>query len=316
MAMERSFERVWKKLSDVPLLINGDDVGFLIPKRGYPLWKELTDCAGLKFSLGKNYTSKQFLILNSQLHEVRRQVDFFGGSSLRMWRVPHFQIGLLYGCTRDQAVDSEKSLYTEDPFLGSARSLAQMARDMIQNFEEHKDFLMSQFFRIHGQMLKEKTPVGMSWFMPRHLGGLGFPVTRDLKGSVSELQLKIAAFLATRTADDPALRDLLIPDLPSFLQHYLSTEGEIGGKLGISTREGNYSDLIQLKKSDSGMPFIHAYTSLGLDSKLSSKEIERKVKYAWKQLRQEGLATSLKPMCLSKALYHDRILIRQKAKWV
>jgi len=50
-----------------PLKINGDDVGFIANDSTYSRWKDVTKRCGLEFSLGKNYTSREFLIMNSEL---------------------------------------------------------------------------------------------------------------------------------------------------------------------------------------------------------------------------------------------------------
>lgn len=56
-------------LTEMPLLINGDDVGFVATPRHYEIWKSITGMGGLVFSLGKNFTSRDFLVLNSCMFE-------------------------------------------------------------------------------------------------------------------------------------------------------------------------------------------------------------------------------------------------------
>jgi hypothetical protein len=58
------------RLGSFPLLINGDDVGFVSDEEGYEIWKLVTRCGGLQFSLGKNFTSRDFLILNSCMFQL------------------------------------------------------------------------------------------------------------------------------------------------------------------------------------------------------------------------------------------------------
>jgi hypothetical protein len=57
----------WKFSRVLPLRINGDDVGFITNSSGYSSWKAVTRDCGLEFSVGKNYTSRDFLIMNSEL---------------------------------------------------------------------------------------------------------------------------------------------------------------------------------------------------------------------------------------------------------
>nr|UJQ92816.1 MAG: putative RNA-dependent RNA polymerase [Narnaviridae sp.] len=57
------------KLSDLPTCVNGDDILFWAKDpRHYEIWKQITGECGLKFSLGKNYTSREACIINSELY--------------------------------------------------------------------------------------------------------------------------------------------------------------------------------------------------------------------------------------------------------
>jgi hypothetical protein len=70
-ALEIRYDTVGKTpLGKYPLLINGDDVAFATDKDGYELWKIITRLGGLQFSLGKNFTSPDFLVLNSCMFEL------------------------------------------------------------------------------------------------------------------------------------------------------------------------------------------------------------------------------------------------------
>jgi hypothetical protein len=57
----------WSFGSKLPLRINGDDIGFITDLEGYTRWKAVTRDCGLEFSIGKNYTSREFLLMNSEL---------------------------------------------------------------------------------------------------------------------------------------------------------------------------------------------------------------------------------------------------------
>jgi len=57
-------------LDDFPCLINGDDVVFPSTDQGYEIWKGVTSCGGLVPSLGKNFTSPKFLVMNSVMFRV------------------------------------------------------------------------------------------------------------------------------------------------------------------------------------------------------------------------------------------------------
>lgn len=60
-------------LAEVPLRVNGDDIGFIANEEVYEDWKTVTAECGLQFSLGKNYTSREFLLMNSELRRPPSQ---------------------------------------------------------------------------------------------------------------------------------------------------------------------------------------------------------------------------------------------------
>jgi hypothetical protein len=57
-------------VEEMEILINGDDVVFPTNSDGYEMWKCVTACGGLNPSIGKNYTSSDFLVMNSTLFET------------------------------------------------------------------------------------------------------------------------------------------------------------------------------------------------------------------------------------------------------
>jgi hypothetical protein len=73
VAYQRSYKRSFQ-LSDLPVCVNGDDVLFWARDREhYEIWKQITGECGLKFSLGKNYTSRDACIINSELYLYQRE---------------------------------------------------------------------------------------------------------------------------------------------------------------------------------------------------------------------------------------------------
>lgn len=54
-------------------LINGDDILFRATQKGYDLWKEIVPCFGLTPSLGKNYSSEKFFMINSRVFFVNKE---------------------------------------------------------------------------------------------------------------------------------------------------------------------------------------------------------------------------------------------------
>jgi hypothetical protein len=296
-----------RHISQYPLLINGDDVGFEATDRVYARWKELTADAGLIFSLGKNYTSPSCLILNSQLYQCVDQVDFFGQRSSRLWRLPHLEVGLLFGQVKGQSrEESEQALFCSSPHLDSARSLSQMAWNLISPWDPQKrDRLMATFLRFNNEALK-KVPRGMSWFLPRQLGGLGLPATR--KVVVTSAQLKLAAYLSTRPLQDPSLRDLVTPELPSYLRRYLDTMSGYAKILGWEGRKEVSSE--QVLKREKDFPHLESWALGNPDPDVTGSVVDR-VQRRFRSIWSLALQSSLSPMNVDKALawrkYYQRI---------
>lgn len=72
-----SFERMYNKsftLRDLPVLINGDDMLAMFPPSAYNDWRELTSQVGLEPSVGKNYYSPNFAMINSRIFDLEQGV--------------------------------------------------------------------------------------------------------------------------------------------------------------------------------------------------------------------------------------------------
>nr|UJQ92807.1 MAG: putative RNA-dependent RNA polymerase [Narnaviridae sp.] len=117
VAYNRAYRRQFH-LSDLPVCVNGDDVLFWSKdSRHYEIWKQITGECGLKFSLGKNYTSRDACIINSELYL------FVGGSSqihrpsLLFRREKAINSRLLCGGSRSKATSGFDPLMLSDKDL-------------------------------------------------------------------------------------------------------------------------------------------------------------------------------------------------------
>lgn len=113
VSFERSFDRRFK-LSELPMCVNGDDILFRSRNKDhYEIWKDITMKCGLKFSIGKNYTHKRLLVINSEVYKVTR-----GNNAVR---VPILNVRLLYGGNRSSATGIEYPPSLERLRLDSTR---------------------------------------------------------------------------------------------------------------------------------------------------------------------------------------------------
>jgi len=118
-----SFRRTYGKevmLSDLPVCVNGDDVLFWSKnQQHYETWKQITGECGLKFSLGKNYTSREFCVINSELYLYNHGAAFRGDTrgklspALLFIKEKALNSRLLSGGTRSSGkCDMDATLYS------------------------------------------------------------------------------------------------------------------------------------------------------------------------------------------------------------
>jgi hypothetical protein len=78
----------YRPLKNVPVIVNGDDIAFSTDRIGYAKWsKDIADFGFIK-SVGKNYYSERYLMINSELYDRRSPNSLHLG---------YFPVGLLLG---------------------------------------------------------------------------------------------------------------------------------------------------------------------------------------------------------------------------
>jgi len=79
-------------LTELPVLINGDDIVFRTNPRHYEEWQRWIHICGFTLSPGKNYLSKDFVTLNSEFFLWKKQVR---GNGFKLIQIPSLNTGLL-----------------------------------------------------------------------------------------------------------------------------------------------------------------------------------------------------------------------------
>jgi hypothetical protein len=74
------------KVEDLPVLVNGDDILFRTNDEHYSVWSDLINQVGFKKSVGKNYTSADFCVINSR---------YFASTRKGMKMVPYLNLSYL-----------------------------------------------------------------------------------------------------------------------------------------------------------------------------------------------------------------------------
>jgi hypothetical protein len=212
----------WRFAKNLPLRVNGDDIGFIADDHEYWLWKKFTGACGLEFSIGKNYTSREFLIINSELRRPPEggmvwrynQVGYEGVpdsdddpwrctirwvQQLKPWKLEGFlnQSILYHRVKKGVDAGQEKDVYWTD--------LESLSHEAIRGIPDKSQWrVLSIFLKAHASVLEETPPLCNIWF-PRSLGGAGVAIPygktlSELCGTrqpdLLEKQQKVAAYLA------------------------------------------------------------------------------------------------------------------------
>jgi len=201
-ALERSFGRTIT-LKDGAFLINGDDVIFTIPSGQYQNWVHNVTLAGLSPSPGKNYVSRRYGVINSQLFDCGETWDY-SCSAVTVKQVPILKMNLVY-CTQHTSTERRKNASL---FIGEAlrhgKTLEGRMNELIKGWDvEFRDVLLKRAYHYAKPHLLTLPPV--SWVLPKCLGGLGLPATSD--HVVAEHHLKLAAMIVC--LDSETRRDVI-----------------------------------------------------------------------------------------------------------
>jgi hypothetical protein len=174
-------------LAELPIVINGDDCVMNYTPTQEARWRKLGALMGLKPSIGKCYRSNEWLQVNS-LAFFRKEEGFA--------RSAYLNFGLL---SPNRARGADRRHFTE---------LESLAREFLQGHNpKNYPKLMSLFLKRHsapGGLLSD-APVGISWWLPRHLGGLGIPFHphRDCSPVIFFSRSGKEVFVASQEASSP-----------------------------------------------------------------------------------------------------------------
>jgi hypothetical protein len=174
------------------MLINGDDALFKLPLDQYGAWKQMVSDCGLSPSLGKNYISNDFIMLNSELWWI----DWSEFSGLRTGRfLPFVNLGLLSGRSKVLS-DSRK----ENP---GAADIVSNCCSLLRGWEgEYHDQLLSYFISANRAAIESVCYPKQNWFLPRQLGGLGLPRPKSREVKLTRGQRKLASNLFAHPCAD------------------------------------------------------------------------------------------------------------------
>jgi len=227
-AVEFGRQRVYS-LKEVPMFINGDDCLFPASNESYSWWQTMGSELGLLPSVGKNYYSSEFCVINSTEFRLRKGTI----SPVAVCdQTPYLNLGLLYGNKRSQSAD-ESSVSA-----GSIASEFIKYRELLG--ECCNEEFRTDFIRLRSTLLKR---VPNSWALPPHMGGLGL-VDRKL----TRFEKLWATFWRDHPRDRFSLTSIDEIDHPC-LARMAAEELSLGGLIRIKSLSEFISDGLSYQDS-------------------------------------------------------------------
>ena len=171
------------RFKDLPCLVNGDDILFRTNPDHYEIWKKHVADIGFTLSVGKNYIHEKVLTINSTMYKFQES---------RLKRIDYCNFGLLSGTSKlgaSRGEVREKAIELADAFTKSVGGAT------------NKPLAASRFFVRNSESIAKITMRGRyNLFIPRALGGLGFPIYSGVNFHVTRFQ-RLLAKLVLKSKD-------------------------------------------------------------------------------------------------------------------
>jgi len=204
-------------LTELPVLVNGDDILFRSSDEFYEVWKGSVSKVGFTLSLGKNYVHKSILTVNSQFyrHAVVEGVDVFT-------KIGYLNAGLLTG----QSKVTGRDVVQRMPIWAIHNTVIEGAADPIRAHNRFLHYYMDDIKDFCS--VAEKTTANL--FLPFQRGGLGFDVPLGYEFKITSFQRKFATFLEeeslaslSRAEDPSAALGLVVRKVRSGIKNFART---------------------------------------------------------------------------------------------
>lgn len=279
LALDRELRR---PLRELPMLINGDDIlmGMSLPQ--YEVWKGITRQGGLSYSVGKNYCSRKYVMINSECYRVKRsrligplEEGLTSPPEIRTAEYrPFINLGLMKGQGRQ--MDSVH-LFGKGEYVSD---LAGLACALVKGHTpEMANKLLSLFIQDNRDEL-DSLPAGMSWFLPRCSGGYGLPLVRAVQ--FSSEQLKVAAYIRTGQGN--------------LQMKYLETDAQLSHLLKLEDQQMLDRGIEWVEGGEGQAPSLMTVNWPALNRERTPDETMKSVRTNFARLRERALRTSLNPM--------------------
>lgn len=186
-------------LSEIPVLVNGDDIGFRANRAVYELWKANCDVFGFKQSAGKNLVHKNILILNSKQ---------WRSSEKGFFPLGQFSVKLLLN--KKKTGSCEIDTEGETPNGLAPRHNKLLAEGT--GFDQAR--LTSRYISVNQVEIQRQTCGGLiNLFGDTTLGSVGFKRPPSFQVEFTRFQRRLA-FERTRQYDGVVMEKLQLPRRP------------------------------------------------------------------------------------------------------
>jgi hypothetical protein len=208
-------------LRECPLLINGDDAAFPANRWGRHVWSVMSTVMGLIPSVGKCYSSTEFVNINSTF--FRFTANDPAVPDRKFCLIHYVNLGLMSGQQRAVAPGVKKGNVFNP---GTGRTIGARSRELWRLTPSCLRPQVSRLFIMKNlETLKE---LNLPWGVPEHLGGLGIA-----GASVKETDIRLSRAMVADGVVVPAIttaqawqtRQLAVEQLPPGNTHVkLSSE--------------------------------------------------------------------------------------------
>jgi hypothetical protein len=176
-----------------PLRVNGDDAIFITNKAEFSLWSDVTKDCGLAKSPGKNYLSRDFALMNSELRVKS------GSEGRRFEYKGYINQSLLRGRVR-KGVNAGADFNIPWPLLATHQ------RKLIRGFSPEEACVLTRLFIAFHKDCLGDVPSNCSYWLPLSLGGVGMSCPWDVVDTTTKEHMRLELSCASNLRDWPERR--------------------------------------------------------------------------------------------------------------
>jgi len=181
-------------IKNFPGLINGDDCCF--PIRCFEHWVGVSAMVGLFNSIGKTFTSRNFIEMNSRSFLVTN-LGKYDTYNLKFKEVPFINFGLMKGLVRSAGEDVEERSKTVElrNVVEACSRMGWCHQELIRGFEPWHHELDYLFRFYHNKYLLSSDLSGVPYYIPQWLGGLGLHPSNKPHELITDQQRRQARYI-------------------------------------------------------------------------------------------------------------------------